>query len=323
MWLQNFEGDGSRNEKYKLKEIFIMNIEKKTEFLRVYKKDGGNTIYNYDAWKKEFPDKLYRYRPLRDNAENEFHALENDKVWAAVADKFPDEFRHTYKIKGIGNDVDKLVIEKMVSAFIEHKGDVDKAIEVAFDGKNSDLYKENMEVIKYAKIILSNIPKNREVLRSKTIKKDVEKLLLNGKETKITGKMGEFIRKDMALTCFTDISNCSHMWEKFAGTHNGFCALYDFDKMIKNGNYVLPIHYTDDTQELEYDELFKICFYKITEFCEESEWRMLNKNDGKEGKLVDIVTPDEIICGSKVDVANEAKLRQICEKKGIKFSKES
>ena len=306
-----------------------MNSERKFDFLKAYNVDkADNSIYSEAGWENELPEKLYRYRPLGNGAdkdEKELVALQNDNVWAAVADNFADEFTNINILKVTNNDIDKDTLERMVSALIKYRGDIDKAIGAAFENENGEIPKEYIHIVEAAKEFLSSLPQNRESWRKKNIRGIIKKGILDiTKECHIMYGDEKAWRKTWLITCFSDENNSAHMWENYANKHKGFCVVYDFKKMIKNGNYVLPVHYTDEILELEHKDKVKIFFLKKPEFSKETEWRMLNvnKENNKNGKLIDIIVPDEIICGSEIDSKIKERLRMICEDKGIKLSKQ-
>lgn len=302
-----------------------MNNDRKLDFLKAYNPD--NSIYSDAGWINELPEKLYRYRPLGNGADKddkELIAIQNDNVWAAVADNFADEFTNRIIIKVNNNDIDNAVLDRMISALIKHRGDVDKAIGDIFEKENGEIPKEYIHIAEAVKEELSSIPQNREFWRSKNIKGKLKEIF--AKIKKYHARIGneKTWRKTLLITCFSDDNNSAYMWENYANNREGFCVVYDFRKMIKNGNYVLPVHYTDEILELEYKDKVKIFFFKKSEFSKETEWRMLNaiNENNDNGKLIDIIVPDEIICGSRIDSKIEERLSKICEDKGIKLSKQ-
>lgn len=305
-----------------------MNNERKLDLLKEYETD--NSIYNNEVWKKEFPKKLYRYRPLgksEKDTENELDAIQSDKVWGAVVDSFNDEtakeFTNVVKLNGTNEDINMPMAKMLVSAIKNNNGDANKTIKEFYDVLYGKIPQEYTDIAEYLSNELSSIPKDEKFYSKGEIDKEVLGLLSKISEFSCLGKPEKLWKKRFLLTCFSD-NNSKDMWETYANDYNGFCVVYNFEKMINNSNYVLPVHYTDAILDFEFEEQYKTFFLKKLEFSKETEWRMLkiNEENSEKGALIKILKPDEIICGKNVLKHDETRLRKICEEKGIKFSKE-
>lgn len=305
-----------------------MNNSEKLEFLMEH--DRENTIYKAEAWKEKLPKKLYRYRPLgqADKDNNEFEALKNDKVWCSVIDKLDDkqEMKHSHTRIARGKELidylGKREKDDFIEIVIQEKLNADAIIKRYFNIEG-EIPHNYIGIRNKLAERLDIIPRNRETFRNLG-KKAFREILLNSNIIEILENGdGECWRENLLLTCFSDDGNSDSMWDKYAGKREGFCAVYDFEKMLENKVYTLPVHYTYKNIVFDHNNMNKALCLKYPEFEFESEWRMININEeaNVNGKLASIIMPEEIICGRMISSENEEKLREICDNKGIKLSK--
>ncbi|MUK31923.1 DUF2971 domain-containing protein [Aliivibrio fischeri] len=264
------------------------------------------------------PKALYKYRSF-DKEGWSLKNLENDTVWLSLPEDFNDPYDCSFCI-----NIDGLVSGKNQVQYL-----VD---ELGFDISPDVITKINLlpdPLDAFLNLFLEGESNKEE-------KVEVIKNLIAKRDLMLKEKFNKTLKSTSKVTCFSENHLSILMWSHYADYHKGFCIEYDMSKQSEKDLFsrlTYPVIYGDELYDAT-STIKKIndgkaflgmqlpTLMKSSEWKYEREWRLIAPfNIMAANNTFKTPVPIRVYLGARIDSNDEIKIRNICDRKGIKVVK--
>lgn len=297
----------------------------KEEFLKLFISEDVNDYGRaLDLKRKNIPEKLYRYRPLKkEDVKFRFGEIVRGELFLSHSKDLNDPFEVCSVLQSLSPAayLDKKIYMKSFKELMEPH-DYERIF-----GKEA--YWEDF--IDY--VARKTMPEERAV----ETKAALEKVFMGGIED-ITRYINEQSRKMVRFASFSETFNNLPMWHHYADGHTGICLEYTTNEIseIYHLNMMFPVYYVEKLPDIACDMfrkkhpkfgLFKFqAMHKLQNWNYEKEWRLIHdagswytslekvpKNFWTSGKPIQFIRPSKVILGKDITAENECEMRKAAD----------
>lgn len=270
---------------------------------------------------ENMPNSLYKYRMVN---EYSIENLKRNEVWCNPAGEFNDPYECALMI---GDYAEESLKDFMIEKIQEiGNGKIPK-------GLIAPLNKMKLkEVCRAFAILIKGDAQLSEAEYNEIY--ELTKREYDEKIARVLEQINTKAKKEMMISCFSEVKDSILMWSHYANNHKGFCIEYDFNDIGIDSdliNALQPAIYRDEifnigkhfkeTQE-ESNGLHRIlegyaAIIKSNEWKYEQEWRIIFRKNESKGFNCELFTPKSVYLGSRISDAHREEILEIAKGKKI------